>query len=166
MATDRQTVQDPASAGREALAHGAWERAREHFEAALEREESGEAWEGLGWAGWWMDDEELTMRAYRCYRAAGYPGGAARVAAWLAADHREFRGEDAVGRAWLLRARRLLEAQPESADHGWLALIEANFALNVDGIPSALSRSPARRRGSGASSASPTWRRWGSGRRA
>ena len=36
----------------------------------------------------------------RAYREAGDPGCAARVAAWLAADFREFR-EEAVGRGWL-----------------------------------------------------------------
>ena len=57
------------------------------------------------------------------------------MAAWIAADFREFRGEEAVGQGWLERARRLLANVPEGADHGWLALIECDFALNVDGDP-------------------------------
>ena len=58
---------------------------------------------------------------------------AGRVATWLAADFREFRGEDAIARGWLERAHRLLDGLPETADHGWLALTDADFALNLDG---------------------------------
>ena len=54
------------------------------------------------------------------------------MAAWLSTDFREFRGEDAVARGWLVRAHRLLDPLPESADHGWLALNEGSFALNVE----------------------------------
>jgi ATP/maltotriose-dependent transcriptional regulator MalT len=132
-------MKDSMAAGERALRRGDWSDARGHFEAALTPEESGEAWEGLGWTGWWLADEELTFRArqnaFREYREAGDPGSAARVAAWIAADFREFRGEEAVGQGWLERSRRLLADVPESADHGWLALIECDFALNVDGDP-------------------------------
>jgi ATP/maltotriose-dependent transcriptional regulator MalT len=137
MAMAPQTLDDPVAAGNDALDRGAWEEARGHFEAALRREESAEAWDGAGWAGWWLSDAELTLRAreraYRAYRARGDLAAAGRVAAWLAADFREFRGEAAVGRGWLERAHRLLDDLPQSADHGWLALIEGDFALNVDG---------------------------------
>jgi len=133
MATDRSAIQDPVEAGKEALAQGAWNDARERFEAALASGETAEAWEGLGWAGWWLADGELTMRAreraYRAYRAAGEPGAAARVAAWLAADFREYRGDHATGQGWFERARRLLEGLPESPDHAWVALHGGSFAL-------------------------------------
>jgi DNA-binding NarL/FixJ family response regulator len=131
-----QAPDESQAAGERELAAGEWARARELFEAALARRESAAALEGLGWAGWWLADEELTLgareRAYRLHRAAGDAGGAGRVATWLAADYREFRGEEAVGRGWLERAHRLLDPLPETADHGWLALIDADFALNVD----------------------------------
>ena len=148
--TDEQPVADPLAAGREALTRGDWEQARAAFEAALgaaggdeagsgQRAAShdGAALEGLGWAGWWLADERLTMgsreRAYRAFRDAGDPGGAARVAAWLAADYREFRGEGtSVGRGWLARAHSAIEGLPESPDHGWVALIDGDFALNLD----------------------------------
>jgi len=130
--------------GSAALAGGEWELARAAYESALAEEESAEAWEGLGWASWWLSDEALTLRAreaaYRAHRAAGDPGAAGRVAAWLASDHREFRGDDAVARGWLRRAHRLLDPLPESADHGWLALNEGSFALNVDADPEAAAR--------------------------
>jgi DNA-binding NarL/FixJ family response regulator len=131
--TEEQPLADPLAAGRAALARGAWEEARAAFEAA---DETGEALEGLGWAGWWLADERLTMesreRAYRAFRAAGDDGAAARVAAWLAADYREFRGEGSVGRGWLQRAHSAIAGLPESADHGWVVLIDADFALNLD----------------------------------
>lgn len=137
MTTRPESIDDPVAAGANALARGAWDEARGHFESATAREETPEAWEGLGWAAWWQDDEKITLdareRAFHAYRARGDVGGAARVAAWLATDFREFRGEDAIGQGWLARARRLLCGVPESVDHGWLALLDCNFALNVDG---------------------------------
>jgi DNA-binding CsgD family transcriptional regulator len=136
MVDDAHAPADPLAEGHAALARGRWSQARERFQAALARGDSAAAWEGLGWAAWWLDDEALTFeareRAFRCYRADGDAGGAGRVAAWIAADFREFRGEDVVGRGWLERAHRLIDPLPESPDHGWLALIDADFALNVD----------------------------------
>jgi ATP/maltotriose-dependent transcriptional regulator MalT len=118
----------------EALRSGAWDEARAKFEAAAP---SGEAYEGLGWAGYWLSDEPLTLGsrelAYRAYRAEGDPAGAGRVATWLASDHLEFRGDHAVARGWLGRAHRLLDdIVPEGEDHGWLALHEGSYAMNVD----------------------------------
>jgi DNA-binding CsgD family transcriptional regulator len=132
---------DALVAGRDALSRGAWAEARSAFEAALERRDDPAAWEGLGWAAWWLCDEALTFRArqraFRGYRSLGDCGSAGRVAAWIAADHREIRGDDAVGRGWLQRAHRLLDPLPESPDHGWLALHEGSYALNVHGDPEA-----------------------------
>jgi hypothetical protein len=128
---------DTLASAHEALRSGAWDEARRRFEAAAEAAPSGEAYEGLGWAGYWLSDEQLTLgsreHAYRAYRAEGDPAGAGRVAAWLASDHLEFRGDHAVGRGWLERAHRLLdELGPEGEDHGWLALHEGSYAMNVD----------------------------------
>jgi DNA-binding CsgD family transcriptional regulator/tetratricopeptide (TPR) repeat protein len=136
MAAEPQTAVDALAAGEEALRRGAWEAARGHFETALAAGEFAEAWEGLGWAGYWLHDADLTMgsreRAYRAFRAAGDPAGAGRVAAWLASDFLEFRGEDAVARGWLERSHRMLDDLPEREDHGWLALNEGSFAMNVN----------------------------------
>jgi ATP/maltotriose-dependent transcriptional regulator MalT len=130
--------------GTAALARGDWEDARAAFSAAVAEHASGAGWEGLGWAAWWLSDEALTLRAreaaYRAYRAEGDDAAAGRVAAWLSTDFREFRGEDAVARGWLVRAHRLLDPLPESPDHGWLALNEGSFALNVDLDPGAAAR--------------------------
>ncbi|NLT04744.1 MAG: hypothetical protein GXY03_00390 [Solirubrobacterales bacterium] len=127
---------DPLAAGWAALAAADWETARDSFVAALVDGESGAALEGLGWSAWWLADEALTFdareRAFRAYRAEGDRGAAARVAAWLAIDHREFRSEASVGRGWLRRARAELDGLPDSADHGWVTLLEADFVLNED----------------------------------
>lgn len=132
-------VEDAAGAGRAALARGEWAEAQQHFEAALAEREHAEAWEGLGWLAWWLADEDLTFsardHAYRLYREGEQREAAGRVAAWIAADFREYRGDVAMGRGWLERAHRLLDGLPECADHGWLALIDADFALNVDHDP-------------------------------
>lgn len=125
---------DPLARGQAALARGDWADARDRFAAAGD---APAALDGLAWAGWWLADERLTMdareRAFRAHRAAGDDGAAARTAAWLATDHREFRGEGAVARGWLRRAQRLLEGLPdETVDHGWVKLIDADLALNLD----------------------------------
>jgi DNA-binding CsgD family transcriptional regulator/tetratricopeptide (TPR) repeat protein len=142
--TDQRSLADLLAAGHTALAEGAWEEARDAFAGAVERTgddapsdaERGAALEGLGWAGWWLADEALTMesreRAFRAYRDAGECGAAARVGAWLAADHREFRGDPSAARGWLQRAHSALTGPPESADHGWVMLMDADFALNLD----------------------------------
>ena len=48
-------------AGRDALARGAWEEARESFQAALRDRETPEALEGLSWAAWWLNDPEVVF---------------------------------------------------------------------------------------------------------
>ena len=128
---------DTLASAHEALRTGAWDEARVRFAAAIEAAPSGEAYEGLGWAGYWLSDESLTLdareHAYRAYRAEGDPRGAGRVTAWLASDHLEFRGDHAVARGWLERSHRLLdEVVPEGEEHGWLALHEGSYAMNVD----------------------------------
>jgi hypothetical protein len=137
MATETYTAQEALVAGSEALRRGDWHEAREHYETALTARESAEAWEGLGWAGWWLHDADLTVRAreqaYRAFRAAGDPAGAGRVAAWLASDFLEFRGDDAVARGWLERGHRLLDGLPDQEDQGWLALSEGAHVMNVRG---------------------------------
>jgi DNA-binding CsgD family transcriptional regulator len=134
MPTGRRTA-DPLARGEDSLARGDWAEARAAFEAALAVEETPDGWEGLGWAGWWLHDAELTLRArecaYRAFRAGGDHHGAARVAGWLAADYYEYRGEAAVAQGWLERAHHLLDGQPQGLGHAWLAVHEASF-LQLD----------------------------------
>ena len=129
-------VVDSLSAGKDALASGDWDRARALFEEAAQQGGSPEAWEGLGWAAYWLADADLTFKAreqaFRGYRERGDAGAAARVAAWLAADHVEYRGDEAVGSGWFERAHRMLEGIPRGPDHGWLALLEASCEPDME----------------------------------
>jgi DNA-binding CsgD family transcriptional regulator len=122
--------------GWDALRRGEWRRARSCFEETLAQGESAEAFEGLGWSAYCLDDDELTLgareRAYRLYREQGDDQSAARVAAWLAADWAEFRGETAVCNGWLQRARRLLAGHEPGPGHGWLAVHEASMLIDDD----------------------------------
>lgn len=130
---------DPLAAGRAALARAAWAQARATFEAAVAASDVPEAWEGLSRAAWWQGDQDTTMaareRAYRAYRRTGDACGAARMAAWLASDHLDFRGDDAVASAWLRRGRALVGEHEPCAEQGWLALLEADIALLAEADP-------------------------------
>ncbi|MDQ4030024.1 MAG: helix-turn-helix transcriptional regulator, partial [Actinomycetota bacterium] len=114
------------------LAEGRWEAARADFEQALAADATPEAFEGLSWAAWWLDDGrsvfEARERAYRLYRQRGDAAGAARMATWLAADELDFHGAAAVAAGWLRRARRLLEPATLGPEHGWLAFHEGYVA--------------------------------------
>lgn len=119
-------------AGHQALAQGAWAKARACFEAALEEEETPEALEGLSWSAWWLDDAgavfDARERAYRLYRKRRDAAGAARMATWLAVDHLDFHGALAVASGWLQRAHRLLDPQQPGPEHGWLAFHDGYVA--------------------------------------
>jgi len=137
---------DDLAAGRDALNAGAWRQAQNAFERALAVADSPEALEGLGLASWWLDRAEVVFdsreRAYRGYRRRGDAVSAARMAIWIAWDSAGFRGEAGVANGWLQRARRLLEGQPESPEHAFLAERAAVFALD-EGDPEAAEASAA-----------------------
>jgi DNA-binding CsgD family transcriptional regulator len=132
---------DDLTAGRAALDAGAWQDAQRAFERLLVVEETPEALEGLGLAAWWLNLSEVVFdsreRAFRIYRQRGDQRSAARVAVWLAWDSAAFRGEEGVAKGWLQRARRLLEGQPDSPEHAFLAARDAVFTLLDDGDPEA-----------------------------
>ncbi|MGH3035657.1 MAG: hypothetical protein ACRDMU_00620, partial [Gaiellaceae bacterium] len=122
--------------GRAALVEARWEAARSLFTAALVEEETPEAFEGLSWAAWWLDDAgtvfEARERAFRLYRQRGDAASAARMATWLASDQLDFNGAWAVASGWLRRAHRLLDELEPGPDHGWLAFHEG-FIAHVNG---------------------------------
>ncbi|HEV3376167.1 MAG TPA: LuxR C-terminal-related transcriptional regulator [Thermoleophilaceae bacterium] len=139
MGSQLETVEGLVAAGNAALGEWSWEEARRCFEAALAREESVEAWEGLAWAASWLGDTDASLaareRAFRAYRAAGDVGGAVRMAGWLANDALHFHGNEAVAAGWIERGRSLLAGRPSGAEYGWLLVIEGYYALEVAGDP-------------------------------
>ncbi|MGH2918450.1 MAG: LuxR C-terminal-related transcriptional regulator [Solirubrobacteraceae bacterium] len=141
MAKPRPKAPDPLTAGWAQLGRGEWEAARSSFEHALAVDEKPEALEGLSWAVWWMNDAEAMFeareRAYGAYRSAGDRWGAARMATWLGTDHVDFRGEPAVAKGWLGRARRLLDGLESGPEHGWLWVHEAEKLLFANDTESA-----------------------------
>jgi DNA-binding CsgD family transcriptional regulator len=120
-----------------ALAEGRWADARVVFERALSGEEGPEAFEGLSWAAWWLDDAptvfDARSRAYALFRRGGDARGAARMATWLASDALDFHGAWPVASGWLRRAHRLLDELELGPEHGWLAFHEGYLA-HVDGM--------------------------------
>ena len=121
-----------AALGWGALQEGRWEAARALFEQAVAAAETPEAFEGLSWAAWWLDDAEAVFaareRGYRLYEAAGDVASAARMATWLAIDQLDFHGAFAVAGGWLARAHRLLDHLEDGPEHGWLAFLEGYMA--------------------------------------
>lgn len=128
-----QGAADPLETGRTALGRAAWAEARTHFQAAVTESGAPEAWDGLSRAAWWEGDQELTFtareNAYRAYREAGDARAAARMAMWLASDHLDFRGDDAVASAWLGRGWALVGEGEPCAEQGWIMLLEADIAF-------------------------------------
>ncbi|MGZ5401155.1 MAG: LuxR C-terminal-related transcriptional regulator [Nocardioides sp.] len=124
---------EPLSAGLAALTHARWAEAGAHFRQAVAAADAPEAWEGLSRSAWWEGDQDLTFsareHAYRGYRTRGDAVGAARMAMWVASDHLDFRGDDAVAMAWLGRGRALLEDEPPGIELGFIMLLEADIAL-------------------------------------
>jgi len=127
-----EPASEQATAGWTALRAARWRDASNVFQKALAIEESGDAWEGLSWAAWWLDDAETVFRAreraHRLYRGQGDVRAAARMATWLASDALDFRGAVAVAGGWLRRAHRLLDPLEPGPDHGWLAFHDGYVA--------------------------------------
>jgi len=122
--------------GWDALRAGRWQAARAYFSDALESNGIPEAFEGLSWAAWWLDDAEALFeareQAFRLYRERGDAASAARMATWLASDQLDFHGALAVASGWLDRAQRLLAPLSRGPDHGWLAF-HRGFIANIKG---------------------------------
>lgn len=133
MAVATPHTSNPLEAGWQALTAGRWEEARAVFSAALRREETAEALEGLGWASWWLNDVDETFRAreraYRRYRDRGDDQAAARMAIVLAADHFMRRGTYAVANGWFRRAHHLLDGLDATPEHALLAIWESYVAV-------------------------------------
>jgi LuxR family transcriptional regulator, maltose regulon positive regulatory protein len=127
-----RTAPPPLSAGWTALQEGRWDAARALFEETVAVEATPDAFEGLSWAGWWLDDPAAVFegreRAYRLYKGADDVAGAARMATWLACDELDFHGAVPVANGWLARAHRLLDPLELAPEHGWVAFFDGYIA--------------------------------------
>jgi len=124
---------DALSSGHGALARGDWQAAREAFSAAITTHPTAEAYEGLGKACWWQDDQaavfEAREQAFRHYRESGDARGAGRIATLIGFDYADYRGDLAVCNGWLQRAETLLKGEPPCEEQAWLYLYQGFIVL-------------------------------------
>ena len=118
--------------GRTAVEEADWPLAYETFAAAdSEGGLSGDDLEGYAQAAWWtgrIDDFfDLAQRSYAAHVAEGNRLRAGFVALRLAYYY-GLQLKPAVASGWQNRAERLLAAEPEAAEHGYLALAHSAAA--------------------------------------
>lgn len=91
---------------------------------------------------WWLGKMRhciaLRERAHTEYRKQGNLRRAARVALDLSHHHGDL-GEGGDASAWLQNASRLLDAEPEGAEHGWLSFTRSLVALDSGDLEAAVS---------------------------
>ncbi|MDP3985088.1 MAG: hypothetical protein Q8Q52_08835, partial [Acidimicrobiia bacterium] len=133
---------DPVIQGRDAMSRHAWEEAAQAFTDA-DQSEGGllpEELQLLAEASWWCgrpdDAVEAWERAFAAYLDAGQRSAAAAVGIRLA-EYAARRGTISVANGWIVRIERLLEGEPESVAHGWLAVGRSTFAMLLFGDPDA-----------------------------
>jgi DNA-binding NarL/FixJ family response regulator len=127
MAADSRHLAD----ARAALDGGDWRAAVDRAQAALAEQESGDAYLVLAtalWCGYEIDRAIVEMKAaYRHYTRESRPERAGWLASWVAFEELTTRGNPAVARGWLQRARRLLDGRPACAEQGWFLIWDAAF---------------------------------------
>ena len=121
---------------RKATGRHSWREAYEAYSGADESDLTPGDLEQFADAAWWTGkiDEAIGLRerSYAGFSAAGDRLGAARLALTLSWDHLN-RGAFAVSRGWFANAERLLDGQPEAAEHGILALSRGITAMLAEG---------------------------------
>ena len=140
--SDTVTV-DPLETGREAYTRRAWQEAyRQLKEADGADRLSAEDLEALAKSAWWIGQagESITLfeRAYAAYLQRGDRAEAAFIALILRRDY-SAKLAGSVAQAWLQRAEHLLEDQPESVAHGYLAIAHGELAFSRGELDHALS---------------------------
>jgi tetratricopeptide (TPR) repeat protein len=129
------TVSDALAAAREAFSQDDWAAALDLFRQVAPDALAPEDMEAMADAAWWTarpdDAIELLQRAYAAYTEAAKPARAGYVALTLAREY-GVKFATAVSNSWFNRAKQLLEAEPESAELGYLYLRESVLELNVN----------------------------------
>jgi len=125
---------DPLEAGREAYARRAWPEA---YRLLLEADREGLLepgdLEALAKSAWWIGLATESIAAFERAYALHLERGNRSMAAMMALTLRREYGArlaGSVAQAWLHRAEHLLEGEPESVAHGYLAI--AHRELNFD----------------------------------
>src|SRR5690242_12872633 len=119
-------VDEGIGAAHAALMQGDAETARQVLEPYLGEPVNPDAYQLLGGIEYFDDDfaaaRHTWEQAFAAYRQDGRLQRAARVAVDLASLHTNSMGNDAAGRGWVGRARRLLEAVGPCVEWGWFEL--------------------------------------------
>jgi class 3 adenylate cyclase len=136
-------VADPLEAGREAYERRAWQEAyRLLKDADGSGRLSAEDLEALAKSAWWLGEagESITLfeRTYAAYLEKDDRARAAFTALILRRDYNA-KLATSVAQAWLRRAEHLLEEQPESVAHGYLAIAHGELAFARGELDHALS---------------------------
>ncbi|WP_457254587.1 tetratricopeptide repeat protein [Pedococcus sp. P5_B7] len=119
----------------DAVSRYAWGEAFQLFAAAdavapLGPDELDQMAECAWWIGKMRHCMALRERAYETHRKQGNPSRAAHVAIDLAQHYGDL-GERGTATGWLQNAARLLEGQPENAEHGWLSFARSIAARDI-----------------------------------
>ena len=130
---DGTVARDTLASARAALARHDWQRGHD-LALGLRLEDPSEEAERLDLlaeAAWWLGQLDACIdareRAFRAFEELGDQRRAGRCAVWLY-EHYCFRARPAIASGWLQRARRALEDDVESVEHGALLLREAELA--------------------------------------
>jgi class 3 adenylate cyclase len=129
-------VVDSLAAAREAASRHAWREAYAAYAGLEGQDLTAEDLERYAEAAWWMgkldDAISLRERSHAGFAAAGEKLKAARVALILSWDYSN-RGAFSVSHGWFAKAERMLEEEPESAEHALLVLTRAVDAMFGEG---------------------------------
>jgi class 3 adenylate cyclase len=133
---------DPLEAGRQAYGRRAWPEAYRWLrEADAERGLAAADLEALAKSAWWIglaaESIAARERAYAAYVEAGDRQRAAFMALTLRHEYLA-KLANSVAQGWLQRAEHLLDGEPESMAHGYLAIAHGELALSRGELDHAL----------------------------
>ena len=129
------SFQELVDAGREAAGRYAWQDAFDSFdEAGQAGKLDNEDLCRLAESAWWIGRPERAVQAreqaFAALVEAGLKSEASRVALNLFWDHLS-KNSETMAMGWLNRAAQLLEDEPDSPAHGWLAESRAGVMLHM-----------------------------------
>jgi class 3 adenylate cyclase/tetratricopeptide (TPR) repeat protein len=124
---------DPLEAGRVAFERRSWREAYRLLKEADDDDRlTGADLEALAKSAWWIGRGAESIAAFeRSYRAFVEAGDRSQAAFIALTIRREYQAKlaESVAQGWLHRAEQLLEGQPESVAHGYLAIAHGEMAL-------------------------------------